>query len=481
MILLKIIYLLITIIIIYMIYFIVSGVMIFSRKKEVSKSFIKDINIRNFYSEKIGNDKATIIEKPLEALKVRINLIKEAKNTINICYFSMDRGIATDIIFALLLKKANEGVKVKILLDGMFHGLVKENKAIIYSISKHPNIELKFYEPLNYLKPWTINNRMHDKYIIVDNKILLIGGRNIEDRFYFPKNIGFTTYDRDVLVTNICLNTKKVAIDKKSVIIDVSNYFEYIYNCKFSKEYLKKLTPKKLKLAEERNIELANKLKKYRDLYSEYFNDMQLYKIGCETNKITLVHNPIGRFKESWCLYDIVRILNKAKKSIFIQTPYLVVDRKMQKTYLKKKYNEKLYVNILTNSKASTPNLLAYSRYLKNRKKIAASGVTVYEYQSKDFIHAKTIAVDDDISIIGLFNMDPRSSFLSTETMLVIQSRKLRNQLDKIIASYEKESLTVGKDGNYLRGKVKEIKISKFKSIKIKLLYIIESGIEYLL
>lgn len=46
-------------------------------------------------------------------------------------------------------------------------------KSIFSAAGSHPNIELHFYNPINILKPWTINGRLCDKYMIVDNKLLL--------------------------------------------------------------------------------------------------------------------------------------------------------------------------------------------------------------------------------------------------------------------------------------------------------------------
>lgn len=59
-------------------------------------------------------------------------------------------------------------------------------KDIFAAVGSEPNVEIRFYNTPNLLKPWTINGCLHDKYIVADHKYLLMGGRNMFD--YFPWN-----------------------------------------------------------------------------------------------------------------------------------------------------------------------------------------------------------------------------------------------------------------------------------------------------
>lgn len=73
-------------------------------------------------------------------------------------------------------------------LDGFSHGMTGNLRALRYATAHHENMELKLYEPLDLIRPWTWNNRLHDKYIIADNKLAIIGGRNIGLRYFDPNN-----------------------------------------------------------------------------------------------------------------------------------------------------------------------------------------------------------------------------------------------------------------------------------------------------
>jgi putative cardiolipin synthase len=86
----------------------------------------------------------------------------------------------------------------------------------------------------------------------------------------------------------------------------------------------------------------------------------------------------------------------------------------------------------LTNSQAVSPNYFAISGYLNNRKRLLRSS-DILEYQGPGSLHGKTILIDGNILGIGTFNMDPRSSFLSTEAMVFMESESLATQLEGML------------------------------------------------
>jgi len=157
-------------------------------------------------------------------------LIKEATSRIDLSYYKLVDGTVSDLILGSLLAAADRGVTVRILLDGVIqlanmNGRVDD---IFLGFTSHPNIDVRLYEPFSLLLPFSWNNRLHDKMILVDDRFALVGGRNIEDRFYLKERYqdGFT-HDRDVLVYHQRQpDSTADGLAPASAITDMSDYFE---------------------------------------------------------------------------------------------------------------------------------------------------------------------------------------------------------------------------------------------------------------
>ena len=145
----------------------------------------------------------------------------------------------------------------------------------------------------------------------------------------------------------------------------------------------------------------------------------------------------------------LITLIQQAKHSVTIQTPYLVTTD-LGKSILKALVDRGVEVKILTNSLASNDNFEAFSGYQRDRKKLLQTGVKIFEFKpdakirqkvmSKEMtqqltkdpiftLHAKSMVIDDDITVIGTFNLDPRSANLNTESITIIPSRKVSKEV----------------------------------------------------
>ena len=465
--------------IIYLIYAFVFGVLIFGIQKPKNSNYLSTHPADRFYGEGIGQDRVALVEDRYYSGLVRVDLIEKAEETLDISYYTIHEGVSTDIFLGSILEAADRGVKVRFILDGIFHHLEGNLKDVIYAFTDHPNIELKFYEPFTLLKPWTWNNRLHDKFIIADSKLAIIGGRNIGDK-YFAKddsNIDVVN-DRDVLI----LNTDGTNFNS-SVIFQLEDYFNQVWEHEFSNYPTKKLTERQRKKGYRKAQYLMNKLESMRKTNPEIFNNSYDWMdLSLPTKKITLIHNPIERLnKEPWCWYELVSLAEKSQKSILIQSPYVIPTNSMVK-YLENKNITAENIEILTNSLAVSPNPFAISGYMNHRKDIVDSNANVYEFQGPGSIHAKSCIFDNRISAVGSFNFDSRSVHLSTETMVIIDSEEFAEHLEEEIQNYIGQSLKVGKDYNYISNPiVEEQKVSIPKKIIVSILSIIVYFFEFML
>lgn len=466
----------------YAIYASIFGVIIFGFYKYSTSKYLDTHPVSRFWGDNVCQDRVVLVEERYDSFLARINIIESAEETLDIsCYTINDikDGVYSNVFLGCILDAADRGVQVRFIRDGFFYNLSKHDRDIIYAFSDHPNIEFKLYEPLSLLRPWTWNNKLHDKFIIMDNKLAILGGRNIGNRFFAEEGYkGDVVDDRDVVI----INTKPQNFSN-SVVCQIKDYFNHVWDHDFSKVPIKKLTERQ----QIRGQKEAQRIKQYtkikRDANPDIFNhSIDWMGLSLPANKVTLIHNPIQRFnKEPWCWYEITNLMKTAKESIFVQSPYIIPTNKMQK-YLKGISVAPDNIHILTNSLASTPNVMAYSGYMNHRKSIVDLGVNIYEYQGPGSVHAKSYIFDDRISLVGSFNIDSRSAYLSTETMVVIDSKEFAKHLKSKMEDQVGNSLKVARDYSYVENfLVKEEYVPFIKKVTIRLLSVVMHFFEYML
>ena len=165
--------------------------------------------------------------------------------------------------------------------------------------------------------------------------------------------------------------------------------------------------------------------------------------------KIRFIHNPIQPGpKEPWVGYQLLELGRRAQYSILLQSPYIVAGDRLQEAF--QILSAQVPVTALTNSLASSPNYPAFSYYSATRRRLLKIGVTLEEYQSENSIHGKSYLMDEHLCAVGSFNLDDRSIFINTETMLVIDSPAFYRLLADALSVYRAQSLTVGPDNQYL-------------------------------
>ncbi|WP_462408521.1 phospholipase D-like domain-containing protein [Neobacillus sp. Marseille-QA0830] len=467
------------ILIFYLLYVTIFGIVIFKdNHPQVSSTYKEQHKVERFYGNEASQDRVILLEEKEFSWLARVNLIENAQESVDVAYYAIHQGYITDLLLGMILDVADRGVKVRILLDGISHGLRFSLKDDRYALIHHPNIELKFYEPFNPILPWTWNNRLHDKLLIIDQKYAVIGGRNIGNRYFIEEGEKRPTNDRDVLIINTEPQTKE-----GSVLNQMEGYFNEVWNHPITKAASEKLSSRQQTKAKEAHQQLKQKLENFRNTDKKLFHHYYDWvKMSLPTKKITFIHNPIQRFnKEPWAWYDLTNLMKNSKKSLVIQSPYVIPTKPML-PYITGLRVPTEKTTILTNSLASTANVMAYSGHIKHINEMVKKGVNVWEYQGPDSIHAKTFIFDDRLSAIGAFNMDSRSAFLNTESMVVIDSVAFTENLEKEMNQYVKKSLKVAKDQSYIEDpNLKPGKVSWIKSFSIKGLSYITGLFQHLL
>lgn len=466
---------------VYLIYVVVFAILLFAIQKPRDQDGVKYFPDNDASRRKKSSDRVELIETGKDAGLVRLNLIANAEESIDISYFTFKEGMSTDVILGSILDAADRGVKVRLILDGL-DSIVKyfkgDLRGRIYGFDLHPNIEMRYYEPPKLLLPKTWNIRLHDKIIIVDKKIALIGGRNLGDVYFLEdrEKENFSK-DRDVLIY------KNQSIpDTFSVVDDMRGYFNKVWNYENTEISIERLSLPQEARGKAFNEFVKAEYEKIKSDYSQSLKPTDWHENTMAVDSIRFVHNPLGRGnKEPWCLRELLGLSEQAKETIFIQSPYIIPSRSM-KAEIRDYDIGYDKTTLLTNSLASSPNIIGIAGYSNNKKAIVDEGVDLYEYQGPDSIHSKTYVFDKDISVIGSFNFDARSSYISTESMVIIKSEEFTSKLKKNIQEDLDNSLKVDKDYSYIENKeLNESEIPPHKKMIIKIAAKIVYFIEYLL
>lgn len=453
----------------YILYFVIGMLAPFLHMKSVGSDYKNSIDVSSFYGQNHKNvhEYAKIIESNKEALDVRIDMIKRAKKEIILSTFDIREGDSTTDIFSAMTEAADRGVKVKVLVDGLYGTLHMGGRDMFHAFGSHPNVEIRFYNTPNLLKPWTVHGCLHDKYLVVDEQFLLMGGRNNFDYFLGEQKKGKSVgLDREILIFD-----KKP--EKESSVYQVKTYFRKVWNLDVCKTKFHKWSEKK-RTPQIQNLRKHAKEKQYPSY------DYEKETVAIE--KATLVTNPIHIYgKEPYVWETLKQLMVSADQRVLIHSPYAVFSEEMYKGMkeIKRKVPD---TTMILNSIASGDNICASADYKMNRKNIVDTGITIYEYMGKYSTHGKSMVIDDDIAVVGSYNFDCRSTYVDTETMLVVCGKEITRQLEKNLNSLKDDSLKVNKNGTYQKDPdVKERVLHKKKEQSITFLSYIIQKFRYLI
>lgn len=400
------------------------------------------------------------------SMAYRAWLTSAAEKTIDIQYFIFSADNIGLIAVDYLLSAANRGVKIRIIVDDI---LVEADADELLALDTHPNLEIKIYNPTTNIGktfPAKIkalatdfkgfNQRMHNKTFIVDNKIAVTGGRNIADE-YFDYDHEYNFRDRDVLLTG-------------QVVGDLSNSFGDYWNNPLSVPIDELLDATEAQLNIDVKYEWLRQyacnpdnfwpeVRKNIERMPETFANLIEEGDMVFTNEVSFISDDPGKNEEDGLkgggitTDSLVALVNNAQHSVMIQSPYLVTTELGQSLFIAATARG-VDITILTNSLNSTDNLEAFSGYKRDRDKLLASGIALYEFRpdaavrfdvmtgalqkKMDFtpifgLHAKSMVIDQQIAVVGTFNLDPRSANLNTECITVIRDKVIASRMHQVM------------------------------------------------
>ena len=388
-----------------------------------------------------------LLSNGLDAFVARAVLAHLAERSIDVQYYLYHDDLVGRLFTDLLLKAADRGVRVRLLVDDM--DLAGRDLGAV-ALDSHPNIEVRIFNPFSrkssrltqfVTRMGSVTRRMHNKSFTVDNQVAILGGRNIGNA-YFDADPYLAFADLDVMAIG-------------PVVKEVSSAFDLYWNSDVA--YPATLLREKAPSAEEVE-QLRQQLAAFvaQQIDSEYLQALNHSTLADKIRNKQVTYDwgqgTVAYDRPEKILQDTGKTdthlstqmeshFQGVKDELIIFSPYFVPG-KAGTTFLVGLAERGVHVRILTNSLASNDVGIVHSGYAKYRKAFLRGGVALYEMNkqltpqqrkekkgaggsSKASLHAKSFVFDRQEVFIGSLNLDPRAVVHNTEIGVVIDSPKI--------------------------------------------------------
>ncbi len=404
-----------------------------------------------------GTSGVLLVDTGRAALDERDALIDAAVHTIDAQYYIWNSDASGRYLAARLLAAAERGVRVRILLDDIN---VAGRDAGLAALTAHPRVEVRVYNPtaarsgvgrlFGFISEFSrLNRRMHNKSFTVDHAVTIVGGRNIGNE-YFDLDPAKNFRDRDILAAG-------------PVVAEVTAGFDAFWTSRWTQLATTlagdaPFSPEQLKAAQGRMDGAADELRALGHALPAVRAAPGSHAAGLIARllwvPVRLVfdlppdQDGMADSSRPQAVAMALRALaTAAQREILIESAYLILD---EQTFAETASLTAggVKVRALTNSLASNDLVTNHSGYARRRREMLDSGMEVFELRpdagacqrlvvtaggcadEREFaLHSKSLVVDRRIAYVGSFNINLRSTYLNSETALIIDSPVLAERI----------------------------------------------------
>ena len=291
--------------------------------------------------------------------------LKKAKRYIFMEYFIIQEGTMWNTILDVLEEKAKEGVDVRVIYDDM--GCILTLPTGYKKTLREKGIQCQIFNPFIPILSSHFNTRDHRKICVIDGNVGFTGGINLADEYINGYEKHGHWKDTAILL-------------KGEAVFSLTTMFLSMW------DYL---------------------IKKEGEDYAAYYPDS--WDENAQGIVQPFADNPLDDEAVGETVY--LNLINKAKRYVYITTPYLILSNEMV-TAMNTAAKSGVDVRIITPHVPDKWYVHAVSR--SYYEMLVEAGVKIYEY-TPGFVHAKTFVVDDEYAVVGTINLDYRSLYLHFE------------------------------------------------------------------
>ncbi len=423
-----------------------------------------------------------LFSRGIDGLVLRTQMVRAAQRTLDVQYYIFVEDYTGKVLLDAVVNAAQRGVRVRVLVDDLnLHGR-PQTRETLAALDHHDNLEIRVFNPFAYrgdigavhvmdglLNASRLNHRMHNKLMVADNAVALVGGRNVADDYFdvgdAPKRFG----DFDLAVVG-------------PVVPELSGNFDAFWNSALSIPLAALDSVPRRRAVEAKHEVEDNAARDLPELASridsgEPLRSVMSGRAPMSWGRARAVADPpekaqsnAGDGSDSPTAKVLAAQLQDVRDELVVISPYLIPGDDGLAA-IRGLRERGVRVRALTNSLASTDVPVVHSAYRRYREPLIDAGVELFEVrpapgQFRDrkglgsaasgapfALHAKAYVFDRSTVLIGSANLDPRSLVLNTESGIVVESPELAAQIVRRFEQFSAgaNSYVVTSDGSTLQ------------------------------
>jgi cardiolipin synthase C len=395
------------------------------------------------------------------ALDARIELIERARHTLDVQYYLIANDRTGRLFMRRLREAALRGVRVRLLVDDLY---TAGADPMFAGLAAFENVQVRLFNPFCCARESVasrfaasladfgrVNHRMHNKLLIADGAIAVMGGRNIADE-YFARATASNFVDMDVLVAG-------------NVVPQLAAIFDTYWNSRAAYPIETILgAPADRDDVQRRFDRLVDEGDQMMAVAQPPVDMLGQHPLREEFDSghlplalgrgVAFADQPAKVMATSMEMAQAMTVqmnvmdrVALATREVVISSPYFVPGTSGVQAFeeLRKRG---VNVVVLTNSLASNDVPVTYLGYARYRPSLVRAGVELYELngaglkggvwdflpgQSHGRLHAKAAVLDGAVVYVGSMNLDPRSENFNTELGVVAQCPELAQAVTRVI------------------------------------------------
>ena len=399
----------------------------------------------------------------LFSLDTRVQLARRAEVSLDVQYYHFADDETGRWLLRALRDAAERGVRVRLLIDDLYTG---GEDTYWLAFAAHKNVEVRLFNPFCCARErgqagrfvasaheWSrVNHRMHNKLLIADGAMAVIGGRNVANEYYL-RGAAENFVDVDAFTVGWIIPPLQFHFDR---------YWNSAAVYPLKAIAKTDLSPEELRARFDEwtgpaktppPAELPS-----NDIlgYGPIADDLDGGRLGLIWGEaFVFADHPDKPFDgsvggeplDTSVTYNLFEVIRAAKKEVVASSPYFVPGE-LSMQMLRDLRGKGVAVAVLTNSLASTDEPVVHVGYASYREELLRMGVELYELSSSRIknnerpflfgkslgrLHAKLAVIDRTALFIGSMNLDPRSASINTELGAVVVSPALAKELLRVI------------------------------------------------